>query len=130
MNRPLYHNKEIYRIFPPDWHKDTEYGLTEIVGGYTCLIKFDIDSDIVEFEKTHRPEIRVDIKVMDKNNSARFWFLKYTIKMTNWKNGLTQETKDDFMNKIKPFVKQNINDNSEIELPYTYEDYFDIVEKK
>lgn len=130
MNKPLFHNREIYSIFPPNWHKDTEYGLTDIVGGYTCLVKFDIDSDIIEFEKTHRPEIRIDIKVMDNNNSDRFWLLKYTIKMTNWKNGLTQETKVDFMNKVKPFVSENINENSNIELPETYKEYFDVMGTK
>ena len=127
MNKPLFHNREIYSIFPPDWHKDTEHGLANIVERYACLVKFDIDSDIVEFEKTHRPEIRVDIKVMDNNNSDRFWLLKYTIKMINWKNELTKETKDDFMNKVKPFVEENIYENSEIELPNTYEEYFDVM---
>jgi len=126
MNKALFHDKEIYNVFPPEWHKDTEYGFDELVDGINCLLKFDIDSDIVEFEKKLRPKIRIDIKVMDINNSKRFWFLKYKMKMEDWENGLTQETKDDFMNKVKSQMKKNIIENRDVELPETYDNYIEI----
>ena len=127
MSGPLYHDEDIYKIFPSDRHKDTEYGFDDLVKGYSCEIKFDIDSDIVEYDENYLPEIRINIKVMDSADSNRFWYLKYSIKRENWIKGFIQETKDDFMIKVKTLVKQNNIENRDVKVPETHKDYIEVI---
>ena len=126
MSGPLYHDEDIYKIFPSDRHKDTEYGYDDLVKGYSCMLKYDIDSDITDLESRHHPEIRVDIKVLDINNPDRFWYAKYKIGISNIINGFTQETKDDFMIKVIPLVKENILENQDVGLPKSNNEYIEM----
>lgn len=126
MNNPLFHDEEIYKLFSPEYHKDEKYGLDEIDEDFFCEHKFNIDAEYTEFETTPIPEIRIDVKIVNDKLFDWHRILKYKITRQHWVKSYTEETKDDFMEKVKIAIKTDFEILKNNLTPKSFDEYVDM----